>query len=154
MAKDLIYGSIKNMETGETKEVEHYPFFAEFEVTTLVKVEKVESFSFPGGSMQVSAECHGLDSVGGVYDLSLEFFPHSTQEKDKIVEDLKSASYFLVKGEYAVAKDAPLSIWDPEYRSIAPAFSESEIREVFRINGRNHEEPENGSSSGDKTNWT
>lgn len=155
MAKDLIYGSIKNMETGEIKEVEHYPFFAEFEVTTLVKVEKVESFSFPGGSMQVSADCHGLDSVGGVYDLSLEFFPHSTQEQDKIVEDLKSASsYSLVKGKYAVAKGAPLSIWDPEYRSIGPAFTESEIREVFRINGRNHEESENVPSSGIKTNWT
>ena len=83
MAKDLLYGSIKNVEPGETKKVEYYPFFAEFEVTTLVRVEKVENFSFPGGSMQVSADCHGLDSVGGVYDVSLEFFPNQSRTRTR-----------------------------------------------------------------------
>ena len=146
MAKELIHGSITNVETGETKEIEYYPFFAEFEVSTLVRVEKVESFSFPDDSMQVSVDCHGLDSIGMVYDVCLDFFPQSTQERDKIVEDLKLASYFLVKGKYGMPKDAPLSISNPEYRPIEPAFSENEISEVFRVNGRKHEKTWNGSS--------
>ncbi|MCG6537828.1 MAG: hypothetical protein L7F78_24695, partial [Syntrophales bacterium LBB04] len=141
MTKELVYGRIQNMETGEIKEVEYCPFYAEFEVTTLVKVEKVESFSFPGGSIQVSADCHGLESIGGVYDVSLEFPPQSIQEREKIVGDLKPASYFLVKGQYSIPKGGPLCIFDPQYRPIEPAFSEDEIREVFRVNSRNHEKP-------------
>ena len=86
--------------------------------------------------MQVSVDCLGLDSVGGVFELLLGYNPDSTEERDQLLQDITVDSVFLVTGEYGICDDAPLSIFDADCRPVEPDFSEDEVREAFRINGQ------------------
>lgn len=129
--------TIENVETGETGKGEPDFFAAGFELTTVVMVKKVESLVLPNLSMQVAAECQALDSIGEGFDLGMDFFPTSIQERDRILEEIGIGSLFLVRGNYRVPKDFPIAVFESQYRPVEPDFSEEEIRKVFRnISGK------------------
>ena len=133
----IIEGTIQNMETGEISNVRHYLFSTDFEFCTIAKIEHVESFKLPDNSFQISIDCSGLDSIGQVFQLEMNFSPESVEAKDRILEDLKVDSIFIVKGTYTITKDVILHITlhDPYYEPVYPQSFEDEIREVFRVNG-------------------
>jgi hypothetical protein len=126
------------METGEISNVRHYLFCTDFEFFTIAKIEHVESFKLPDNSFQISVDCSGLDSIGQVFKLGLDFTPDSVEIKNRILEELKVDSIFIVKGAYTITKDinpTHISLHDPYYEPVYPQSFEDEIREVFRVNG-------------------
>ena len=134
MADKILRGVIENMETGERHEVSHYLFLSDLELTTIVKINNVESYLHPDNSMQVSVDCQALDCIGSVFDLKLEFSPGSIEERDQLLEDMKVDSIFPVKGQYGVSRSAPICLFEPTYRFPEPDFPLDKVREAFRIN--------------------
>ena len=132
----IVEGNIQNTETGETTNVRHYLFCSGFEFTAIAKIENIESYELPDNSFQVSVDCNGLDSVGFVFRLGLNFTADSEAQKDRILNDLKVNSVFIFRGPYTAGEDAPQHIVlnDPHYEPVYPHFSEEEIRKVFSIN--------------------
>lgn len=126
------------MGTGEKEFVESFFFNTGFELYTIVKLLKVESFVHPDNSMQVYAECKGLDSVGFVFDIDLNFTPESSEERDQLLHYLKVDSFSWVKGAYLVPEDAPITLADPVYHPISADYSEDEIKEAFKVNTKQH----------------
>lgn len=126
--------TIENVETGETGKGEPDFFAAGFELTPVVMVKKRESLVLPNLSIHVAVECQALDSIGGVFDLDMDFFPTFIQERDRILEEIGIGSLFWVRGNYPVPKDLPIALFEPQYRPVKPDFSEEEIRKVFRNN--------------------
>ena len=139
MTDNIIKGKITNMETGDVFFGDHYMFFPGFKMTTIVKIMNVDNFVRPDDSMQVSVDCLGLDSVGGVFELCLDYNPDSTEKRDQLLQDLTVDSVYLVKVEYGIYDDAPLTISGADYRPVEPDFSEEDVREAFRINGKEWE---------------
>ncbi len=136
MFDKMLRGSITDMESGESFEVEHYLLFTHVELTTIIKITEVNSWVYPNDSIQVSIDCEALDFCGGVFDVNLEFTPDSVTERDEILKDFKIDSILAVKGKYGVSGDAPITLSDVECWPVEPQFSENEIREAFRINSK------------------
>lgn len=135
MKDKIIKGVITNEETAEHDSFTHYLFCHEFELRTLVKINKVNSYVHPDNSFQIYIDCWGLDGVGGVFEVGLNFTPSTLEERNKILIDLAVDSIFTVKGSYTIiTAEALIDIHDPLYYPLCPDFSEEEIREVFRIN--------------------
>ena len=134
MADKILRGVITDMETGETQDVSHYLFVSDLELTTIVRIRNVESYEHPDNSIQVSVDCQALDSIGSVFDLNLEFSPGSIEARDRLLEDMKVDSIFLVKGQYGVSRNGPICLFEPIYRFAEPDFPLEEVREAFRIN--------------------
>ncbi|MCL4536211.1 MAG: hypothetical protein M1610_01245 [Nitrospirae bacterium] len=134
----IIEGTVKNMETGEISNVRHYLFSTDLEFFTIAKIEHVESFKLPDNSFQISVDCSGLDSIGQVFKLDLDFTPESVEAKDRLLNDLKVDSVFIVKGTYTITQNAipHIILHDPYYEPVYPQSFEEEIREVFRVNGK------------------
>lgn len=132
----IVEGIIQDTETGETINVRHYLFCSGFELTTIAKIEDIESYEQPD-AFQVLVDCNGLDSAGFVFRLGLNFIADSEAQKDRILNDLKVNSVFIFKGEYNAGKDtAPqhILLHNPHYEPVYPRFSEEEIRKVFSVN--------------------
>ena len=86
--------------------------------------------------MQVAVDCKALDSVGLVFNLSINYFPESVERKEQLLDDLKVDSVLLFKGNYGVPGDTGIILYEPSYEPVEPEFSEEEIREVFRVNAK------------------
>lgn len=143
MEPGLVSGTIKNTETGEISSLDHYLFCHGYKLKTIVKIINVGNWTHDDNSMQISADCLGLDGLGQVFELSLEFIPNTVHEMNRIIEDLKVDDIFIVSGTYAIiwAKDEKsITIYDPEYAPASLHFSEEEIREVFRRNSKRLED--------------
>ena len=136
MSCNIVQGNIRNMETGEEWGGEHYMLCTGFEFTTIARITHVESYMHPDDSIQICVDCLGLDSLGGVFDLSLEFGPDSMEQKKKLLKDLQIDAIFIVKGIYGIPKGDSPTLYDPQYRPVEPEFSETEAREAFRVNGK------------------
>ncbi|MFC1816066.1 hypothetical protein ACFL0M_09000 [Thermodesulfobacteriota bacterium] len=138
MTDNIIKGKITNMESGDVFFGDHYLFYPGSDMTTIIKILKTESYVHPDDSMQVSVDCLGLNSVGGVFELGLEYAPDTIEKRDQLLQDLMVGSVFMVKGEYGTA-DNFITIFDEDYRPVEPDFSEEDVREAFRINGKEWE---------------
>jgi len=54
-----------------------------------------------------------------------------------IVADMKTGVIYLVKGRYSICQeDLIIGISDPEYLPLPPSFNEEDVREVFKVNGK------------------
>jgi len=98
----------------------------------------VNDYVHPDSSMQVSVDGLGLDCVGGVFQVNLEYTPRTVEERDKLLQDLKVRRILSMKGRYGMT-DGEVTIYDAVYRSVEPYDSEEELQEVFRINGKEWE---------------
>ena len=138
MEENLIRGIITECETGESWSVEHCLLVTGAELSTIVRVLKVESYENPeDGSMQISLDCQALDSIGSVFNLDVSFSPKTVSERDQILRDLKVDSILLMHGRYLIPPDNSIALAGPAYRLVDPAIaSEDQIREVFRLNSR------------------
>lgn len=129
-----VKGVVTDVETGESFEREHLMFCYDAEMNSIVKIEHVDNYTFPDNSFQVSVDCLALDCVGFVFDMNLNFNPESESEKNRILNDLKVGSVFLVSGRYGAPGDAPIRLHDPRYQPAA-ADLEKDAQETFRVNG-------------------
>lgn len=137
MSAKIVRGAITDLETGLTRLVQWYPFYsADLQLTTIVKIINVDSFAYPDHSLEVQADCQALDSSGSVYQLTLVYSPTSIGERDKFLRNLKPDYIFLVEGTYGAPTDGIITMYDAEYHSVEPRFSEEEIREVFSFNAK------------------
>jgi hypothetical protein len=139
IAPKIVTGSIENVDTGEVTAVDHYLFCGGFELNTFVWIEKVEFYTHPDESFQISIDCLGLDGYGFVFKLGLEFDFSGDQadEKNRILSDITVGSILAVKREYGIIPtDGSIIVFEPQYSSLPPAFSLSEVEEVFRGNWR------------------
>ena len=109
------------------------PLLANIGLTTIVKIIHIDSYEFPGSQFQVSLDCRGLDNFGTVQDICMEFFPKTIEQRDRIVEDLKVDSIFLIKGEYGILKDTPVTLYEPDYSRIKPKSLENKMKKLFQI---------------------
>ncbi len=142
MNDNIIRGTITNTESGESWEKEHYLLDTGFELTTIVKITQVDSYYFhENDSFQVSVDGLALDSIGSVFSINMDYTSESPEERDRLLQDFKLGSLFLVKGEYGVIRDEDtphcIFVYEPSYRSVEPEFSEEEVRRVFEINAKN-----------------
>jgi len=136
MNESIVRGSIVDVETGESFEVEHCLFLTGSELTAIVKITKVNSYIHPNQSLQVSVDCLALDSFGFVFQLNINFNPDLIEERAQLLRDLCVDSLWIVKGQYTVAENIPpfITLHDPFYRVVPPKFSEDETRKAFEIN--------------------
>ncbi len=135
MSHRVTKGTITSMETGESWVTEHYLFPNDLEMDTIIEVITVKSYVLPDDTFQISVHCHGLDSVGSVFDIGIEFTPDTYAQRDEILQDMKAGSLFLIRGKYLAPGDGSVLISDPMYWPLEPEYSEDEVREVFRFNG-------------------
>jgi len=136
--KEIITGTVTNMESGESWGVEFKLFPTDMELMAIVKVEGIEIYADTNNqkSTQLNVECKALDSHGFVYNLNLEFTPETIEEKDMIAADMKTGVIYMVKGRYSICQeDLIINISDPEYLPLPPSFAEEDVREVFKVNG-------------------
>jgi hypothetical protein len=139
MAKNdnILTGTITNLITGESHSIECQPFFNDAVLTAVVMVESSRIYTdlnYPD-EPQVSMACKALDSIGFVYNLNLEFLPETQAKGKEITDDLKTGAIFIVKGRYSMCQsEMIISVNDPEYLPLPPAFDEHKVREAFRMN--------------------
>jgi len=136
--KEIITGTVTEMESGESWGVEFKLFSTDMVLMAIVKVERTEIYADTDNpeSTQLTVECKALDSYGFVYNLNLEFTPETPTERDMIVADMKTGVIYMVKGRYSICQeDLIININDPEYLPLPPSFNEEEIRKVFKVNG-------------------
>ncbi|MFZ4440084.1 MAG: hypothetical protein ACOYOS_16780 [Syntrophales bacterium] len=135
MDDKLITGVIRNMDTGEETEMEHYALFPDYGLTSIVLVQGIECHGTdPDDCKEIAVNCKALDCIGMVYDLNMTFTAETSQEKTALLLDMEVNSVHLVCGRYAFMDNEPIVLHDPEYRSVEPDFSEVEVRAAFRIN--------------------
>ncbi|MBU4185422.1 MAG: hypothetical protein KKI12_06550 [Proteobacteria bacterium] len=103
-------------------------------LTTVVKIIHTDSYEFPGHfPFQVSVDCKAMDNFATIQDICMEFFPKTIEQRDRIVEDLKVDSIFLIKGEYNMLKDTPVMLYEPDYTRVKPKPLENEMRKLFQM---------------------
>jgi hypothetical protein len=107
------------------------PLLANIGLTTIVKIIHIDSYEYPGSQFQVSVDCKGLDSWGTIQNICMEFFPGAVEQRDKIVEDLKADSIFLIKGEFML-EDTPVTFYEPDYSRIKPKSLENKMIKLFQ----------------------
>jgi hypothetical protein len=136
MNESMVRGSITDVETGESHEVEHFLLVTGSELTAMVKITQIESYVHENESFQVSVNCLALDSFGFVFQLNMNFTPDFIEERDKLLRELKVDSLFIVKGHYTVAENMPpfITLHDPSYRTVPPEISEVQVRRAFEVN--------------------
>ena len=138
MENKIVTGEIINMDTGETKDIlPFYLFRGNFELNTLVKILRVQSFFHrEDKSRQISVDCLALDSFGFVFKLTLAFAPKCLDEQKKILSDIIAGKILAVRGDYSVLPDneGGISFLDPTYSTLPPQYSLEEVEKVFRIN--------------------
>jgi len=143
MPDKIVQGRIEDMDTGEVYFGDHYLFCPGFEITTIVKILETNSYINPDDSLEVRVDCLGLDDVGSVFELDLYYTPESIEQRDKLMQDLTADSIFMVKGGYGIGglgtTNSYVTIYNAAYLPVEPDFSEDEIREVFRVNGKEWE---------------
>ena len=138
MGNKIVTGEITNMDTGETRDIlPFYLFRGNFELNTLVKILRVQSFFHrEDKSRQISVDCLALDSFGFVFKLTLAFTPKCLDEQKKILSDIIAGKILAVRGDYSVLPDneGGISFLDPTYSTLPPQYSLEEVEKVFRIN--------------------
>lgn len=128
----ILRGTISNMETGESSEVEHFLFPNEARISAIVQVKKVESYVHPDDSMQVSVSCQALDCIGGVFPMLLNFTPETVELQDGILAGLQPDLLFNISGEYT-AGSGDIEVHNAEYRPLEEELAEF-AAEAFRVN--------------------
>jgi hypothetical protein len=135
--KEVLTGTITNEETGENWNVEFRLFFTDVELTSIVKVGSVRlkiDRDDPDPT-EVFVTCKALDSIGLVFELSLEFIPENDERQNKVIADMKTGAIFLVKGRYNIFPgELTIKIVNTEYLPLSSDLDEDEVREVFRMN--------------------
>ena len=136
MKESIVRGSILDVETGESHEMEHFLLVTGAELTAMVNITQVESYIHEDKSFQVSVDCLALDSFGFVFQLNMNFTPDFIEERDKLLRELKVDSLLITKGHYTVVENMPpfITLHDPSYRAVPPEFSEDQIRKAFEVN--------------------
>jgi|GEM_PF-1922611 len=131
-SKDLHRHKITDAETENIfKDTE--PLLADIGLATVVKIINVDSYEHPGGSpFQVWVDCKAMDSFE-IYDMHADFFPDTSEQRDRIVKDLKVGSVFMMKGEYNISKDFPVSLYEPTYSRVGPENLENKMKKLFQI---------------------
>ena len=110
------------------------PLLANIGLTTVVKIIHTDSYEHPDHPpFQVSVDCKALDNFATIQDICMEFFPEITEQRDRIVEDLKADSIFLIKGKYNMLKDTPVMLYEPDYTRVKPRLLENEMKKVFQM---------------------
>lgn len=103
------------------------------ELTCIARIKSLHSYVHVCGETEIHAQCRAVDFCLGTFDLRLHFHPATCPiRSNKIIEDLKIDSIFLVRGEWGIAEDdIPMTIYDPEYRLYEPQdLSEQSISEL------------------------
>ncbi len=109
------------------------PLLANIGLTTVVQIIHIDSYELPGYfPFQVSVDCKGLDSWGTIQNICMEFFLETIEQRDRIVEDLKADSIFLIKGEFML-EDTPVTFYEPDYNRIKPKSLENKMKKLFQI---------------------
>ena len=129
---DILTGTIRNMETGETSTVEHLMFLNDAAIYTVVQVEKVQHYIHET-NMEVRVECKALDNIGFVGRVEVVFNPDNQAEMDAILKEITPNKVYAVNGPFGWPVDNVVTIHDPEYRELSHEESEK-IREVIRVN--------------------
>lgn len=142
MMLDTVKGKVADVETGESFEREHLMFCYEAEMNSIVRIEHVDNYTHQDNSIQISIDCLALDCVGFVFDMNLDFTPETESERSRILNDLKVSSVFLISGRYGTPRDAPMTLYDPQYQPPAPEL-EMDAQEVFRVNGMRKKQKNN-----------
>lgn len=143
MESGLVTGTIKNTDTGEISPIDHYLFCHGYKLKTIIKVINVENWTHDDNSMQISADCLGLDVIGNVFEIILVFYPENVNKMNSILEDLKVNDIFMVSGIYTIIweeDEKSIIIYDPEYAPASFHFPEEEIRAAFRRNNKRLED--------------
>lgn len=133
MSRHVISGTITNEDTGEAFEVEHFLYSNYAKISATVRIARVEDYTHPDGSMQISVDCLALDSIGFVFELNLQFTPQTVEKRDELLQDLTAGRLFFVEGGYTVQKDVAVTIYDAEYQALAGEL-EKIASEAFRVN--------------------
>ena len=137
--KKILKGFFEDLTTGEIKSINHYLLPLNLNLETIVKVQEVHSFVHEDASMQVSIDCRALDSIGAVYNISLDFSPSSTEIRDHLIEVFQAGFILMIKGEYGIPKDAPITLSEPQYSFIKSESLLEEVTKAFTFNEGNKE---------------
>ena len=70
-------------------------FFNNFEIETIMKITELNDHVHPDNSMQVCVDGLGIDCVGGVYRMSLDYTPLTVERRNKLLQDLKVGNILL-----------------------------------------------------------
>jgi len=109
------------------------PLMDTITLQTVAKIIKIESYEFPGGSFQVSADCKAFDDFGTIHDMSLEFSPAKIFQRDRIIQDLKADSIYVIKGGWSIIKNCPITLYEPDYKRIEPEHLENQMKKMFKL---------------------
>jgi len=137
----FISGVIKNCETGEERSFRHYLCVTDAYMKAYVKVECTSSYTCMDNSMEVSIDCLALGALGDVFELGVNFLT-TTKGRDKIIQDLKTGSIWLMEGDLSVFCEDGVSyiiLYLPEYKKLPPEI-ETEAAIAFKENYQNEEE--------------
>jgi hypothetical protein len=133
MSCHMMRGTITNEETGETWEIEHFLYSNEARISATAMIEKVEDFTHPDNSMQISVDCHALDSLGNVFALNMQFTPETVEKRDELLQDFTIGRILYVEGGYTAMKDEAVTIYDADYQPLAGELKKF-AGEAFRVN--------------------
>jgi hypothetical protein len=139
MKDKIITGTITDQESGETFDITPFHYFpCHCELSTLVKVTRVNSYHHQDNSRQISADCLALDSNGFVFKLGMEFMAGNQEEEQRILSDVAEGKILAVNGIYSVLpeNEGGIAVFDPLCEPLPPQYSLKEVLEVFRVNNR------------------
>jgi len=132
--KKILKGFVEDLTTGKIQFMNHYLLPLDLKLETIVKVQEVHSYVHEDASMQVYIECRALDSIGAVYNISLDFSPSSAERRDHLIEIFQPGSILMIKGEYGIPKDAPITLSEPQYSFIESESLLEEVKNAFNFN--------------------
>ena len=107
--------------------------FANIKLRTVAKIIEINSYEFPDGSFQISVDCKAFDDFGTIHDMDLEFFPREICQRDRIIEDLKTASIYFIKGGWSIIENCPITLYEPDYKRIEPEHLENQMKKMFKL---------------------
>ena len=65
--------------------------------------------------------------------MSLEFSPTKICQRDRIIEDLKADSIYVIKGRWSIIGNCPIMLYEQDYKRIEPAHLENQMKKMFKL---------------------
>lgn len=128
---------IQRCETDNTNHFEHCMLMPTATMASFIKIKTVRSYVHPDASLQVCIDCLALNYEADVFELEINYTPHSIIIRDQLLKEFHQGGLMHVQGSYSIDDDdsgVTFTLHDPEYHSVA-ADEVIDVESLFLKNG-------------------
>ena len=113
---------IQRGETDNTNHFEHCMLMPTATMASFIKIKTVRSYVHPDASLQVCIDCLALNYEVDVFELDINYTPHSIMLRDQLLKEFQQGGLMHVQGTYSIDYDdagVTFTLHNPAYHSVA-----------------------------------